>query len=88
MIAALVSAQHEALAGLPPGTLPGPTKGAPLDPLSCKRDESWRVALARILERIDVTGLPEAALQARTTLAAAADRSISRRWPTASCKAT
>jgi len=71
MIAALVSAQHEALAGLPAGTLPGPTKGAPLDPLSCKRDESWRVALARLLERIDVTGLPEAALQARTTLAAA-----------------
>ena len=34
MIAALVSAQHEALAGLPPGTLPGPTKGAPLDPVS------------------------------------------------------
>ena len=32
MIAALVAAQHEALAGLPPGTLPGPTKGAPLDP--------------------------------------------------------
>jgi FdhE protein len=71
MIAALVAAQHEALAGLPTGTLPGATKGAPLDPLTCKRDESWRVALARILERIDVTGLPEAALQARTALAAA-----------------
>jgi len=71
MLAALVAAQHEALDGLPPGTLPGPTKGAPLDPASLKRDESWRVALARILERIDVTGLPEAALKARTALAAA-----------------
>jgi FdhE protein len=71
MLAALVAAQHEALDGLPPGTLPGPTKGAPLDPATCQRDESWRVALARILERIDVTGLPEAAVQARTALAAA-----------------
>jgi FdhE protein len=71
MLAALVAAQHEALDDLPAGTLPGPTKGAPLDPASLKRDESWRVALARILERIDVTGLPEAALQARATLAAA-----------------
>lgn len=72
MIAALVAAQHEALAGLPPGTLPGPTKGAPLDPATCRRDASWRAALARILERIDVGSLPEGALQARTALAAAA----------------
>ena len=72
MIAALVAAQHEALAGLPPGTLPGPTPRARRSiPATCKRDESWRVALARILERIDVAGLPEAALQARTALAAA-----------------
>jgi FdhE protein len=71
MLAALVGAQHEALRDLPPGTLPHPTTGAPLDPTTCKRDESWRVALARILERIDVTGLPEAAVQARTALAAA-----------------
>ncbi|SEP42458.1 FdhE protein [Rhodospirillales bacterium URHD0017] len=71
MLAALVAAQHEALGDLPPGTLPGPTKGAPLDPVSLERDDSWRVALARILERIDVTGLPEAALKARTTLATA-----------------
>ena len=71
MIAVLVAAQHAALSGLPPGTLPGATKGAPLDPATCRRDESWRVALARILDRTDVTGLPEAALQARTALAAA-----------------
>src|SRR4029078_10504553 len=51
MLAALGAGQHDALAGLPPRTLPGPTKGAPLDPASLKRDESWRVALVRILER-------------------------------------
>jgi len=71
MIAALVAAQHAALAGLPAGTLPGRMKGAPLDPLTLKRDETWRVALARILERIDVAALPEPAQQARATLAAA-----------------
>lgn len=71
MIAALVAAQHEALGGLPPGTLPGPAQGAPLDPVTCKRDETWRVALARILERIDIAALPEPALAARAALAAA-----------------
>lgn len=71
MIAALVAAQHAALPGLPAGTLPGPTKGAPLDPLTLKRDDTWRVALTRILERIDVAALPEPAQQARATLAAA-----------------
>lgn len=71
MIAALVAAQHQALAGLPIGTLPGVTTGAPLDPATLKRDETWRVALARILERIDVAGLPEPAQQARAALAAA-----------------
>lgn len=71
MIATLVAAQHEALAGLPVGTLPGSTKGAPLDPVTLKRDTTWRVALARILERIDVAGLPEPAQEARAALAAA-----------------
>jgi len=70
MIAALVAAQHAALAGLPAGTLPGRTAGAPLDPVTLKRDETWRVALARILERIDVAALPEPAQQARAALAA------------------
>ena len=67
MIAALVAAQHAALAGLPPGSLPGPAQiakarlvhQAPLDPATWPRDESWRVALARILETIDDTVLPE-----------------------------
>lgn len=71
MIAALVAAQHAALSGLPAGTLPGPTKGAPLDPSTLKRDDTWRVALTRILERIEVAALPEAAQQARATLVAA-----------------
>ena len=61
VIAALVAAQQEALAGLPPGALPGPSEiakaklvhRAPLDPATWRRDESWRVALARILEKID-----------------------------------
>ena len=68
MIAALVAAQHEALSGLPSGTLPGGTRGAPLDPASFKRDQSWRVALQRILEGIDVAALPEPAQQARAAL--------------------
>jgi FdhE protein len=80
MIAALVVAQHEALAGLPPGALPGPAeiakaklaKRAPIDPTTWRRDESWRVALARILERIEPGSLPQAAQDARTALAAAA----------------
>ncbi len=68
MIAALVAAQHEALTGLPAGTLPGRRKGAPLDPATFERDQSWRAALARILERIDLANLPDAALQARAAL--------------------
>lgn len=71
MIAALVAAQHEAVSGLPTGTLPGRTAGPPLDPATCRRDRSWRVALARILERIDVAALPEPALAARQVLAEA-----------------
>ena len=80
VIAALVAAQHEALAGLPPGALPGPAEiakaklvqRAPLDPATWRRDESWRVALARILEKIDAGVLPEAAREAREALATAA----------------
>jgi len=79
MIAALVAAQHEALAGLPPGSLPGPAeiakarlaKRAPLDPATWRRDESWRVALARILDRIDGSVLPGPAQEARRILAEA-----------------
>ena len=79
MIAALVAAQQAALAGLPPGALPGASEiakaklahRAPLDPATWRRDESWRVALARILEKIDASVLPEAAQQARAGLAAA-----------------
>ncbi len=79
VIAALVAAQQEALAGLPPGALPGPSAiakaklahRAPLDPSTWRRDESWRVALARILEKIDAGVLPEAAQEARKALAAA-----------------
>ena len=76
LIAALVAAQHEALAGLPPGSLPGPAeiakaklaKRAPLDPLTWPRDESWRVALSRILEKLDDSVLPEPAREACAAL--------------------
>ena len=79
MIGALAAAQHAALSGLPPGCLPGAAeiakarlaKRAPLDPSTCRRDESWRVALARILEKIDARALPEPAQQARNLLAKA-----------------
>jgi FdhE protein len=79
MVAALVAAQQEALLGLPPGALPGPSAiakaklahRAPLDPSTWRRDESWRVALARVLEKIDAGVLPEAAQEARKALAAA-----------------
>ena len=76
LIAALVAAQHKALAGLPPGSLPGPAEidkaklvqRAPLDPSTWPRDESWRVALSRILEAIDGDVLPEPARDARAAL--------------------
>jgi FdhE protein len=79
MIAALAAAQHEALSGLPPGSLPGAAeiakarlvKRAPLDPATWRRDESWRTALARILDRIDASVLPEPALRACQALAGA-----------------
>jgi FdhE protein len=79
MVAALVAAQQEALLGLPPGAMPGLSEiakaklahRAPLDPSTWRRDESWRVALARILEKIDAGVLPEAAQEARKALATA-----------------
>lgn len=79
LVAGLVTAQHEALSGLPPGSLPGAAeiakaklvKRAPLDPAIWSRDESWRVALARILERIDPEVLPDSARAARDALVAA-----------------
>jgi FdhE protein len=80
MIAGLATAQNAALEGLPPGALPGSAeiakarlaKRAPLDPASWRRDDSWRSALARILETIDQKVLPEPALKARTALGSAA----------------
>ncbi len=76
LIAALVTAQHQALSGLPPGSLPGAAEigkarlvqRSPLAPSIRPRDESWRVALSRILESIDGTVLPEAARAAREAL--------------------
>ena len=84
MIAALVAAQHEALPGLPPGGLPGPAeiakarlaKRAPLDPATWRRDESWRVALALILDKVDHRLLPQPAEQARQALATAAEADL------------
>lgn len=76
LIADLVTAQHEALSGLPPGSLPGASEiakarlaqRAPLDPSTWRRDGSWRVALTRILEAVDVGILPPPARDARATL--------------------
>ena len=76
LIGAVVAAQHAALDGLPPGSLPGPMQlataklvhRAPLDPATWQRDESWRVALSRILDRIDESLLPAPALAARAAL--------------------
>lgn len=84
MIGAMAAAQHEALSGLPPGSLPGAAeiakarlaKRAPLDPSIWGRDESWRVALARILDRIDRTVLPESAQQACQALSTADDAAL------------
>ncbi len=79
LMGAVVAAQHESLDGLPPGSLPGPMQlataklvhQAPLDPATWKRDESWRVALSRILEKVDCSLLPQPAQAARATLLAA-----------------
>jgi FdhE protein len=79
MIAALMAAQHEALSGLPPGSLPGKAEiakaklvaRAPLDPSVWPRDASWRAALSRILATIDEAVLPDPALAARAVLLSA-----------------
>jgi len=71
LIATLIEAQHAALAGLPAGSLPAHGEGPPLDPTTCQRDGTWRVALARILERLDAASLPEAARAAQAALAEA-----------------
>jgi FdhE protein len=84
MIAALASAQQAALAGLPPGTLPGGHEilkarrvgQAPLDPAIWQRDASWRAALAHILETIDRSVLPEPAQRARAALAEASEEEL------------
>jgi FdhE protein len=69
MIATLVTAQHTALADLPPGALPGQAqiakarlaRQAPLSTAAWVRDQSWRAALARILAAVDKSVLPEPA---------------------------
>jgi FdhE protein len=79
LMASLVSAQHTALADLPPGRLPGAGEiagagragHAPLDPTMWKRDASWQAALTSILERADRSMLPAAGQAARDALAAA-----------------
>lgn len=84
VIAALVTAQQEALAGLPPGSMPGAAEigkarlvqRAPLDPAVWSRDGSWRVALARILETIDLEVLPDSARAAREALMQAGQTSL------------
>jgi FdhE protein len=84
LVAALVTAQHEALAGLPPGSMPGAAEigkarlvqRAPLDPAVWSRGESWRVALSRILEMIDLEVLPDSARAAREALMQAGEASL------------
>ncbi len=84
MVGGLVAAQHRALPGLPPGSLPGPSdiakarlaKRAPLDPAAWRRDDSWRVALASLLAGVDADLLPEPARQARRGLARAARQDL------------
>ena len=84
LIASVCSAQHAALAGLPPGSLPGPTqlakarlaRQAPLDPASFPRDPSWRAALERILAEVDDKLLPEPARLARSSLKAAGEAEL------------
>ena len=73
-IAAIVEAQHAALSGLPPGTLPAQAagEGVPLDPGTLERDDTWRVALARIVGAVDRAVLPAPAEEARAWLAGAA----------------
>ncbi len=77
-IAAIVAAQHAALDNLPPGTLPAQAllqakfgNAAPLDPAHLSRDDTWRVALGRIVASVDRAVLPAPAEEARAWLATA-----------------
>ncbi len=84
LIATVVSAQHAALSGLPPGSLPGPAqiakarlaRQAPLDPASLPRDPSWRAALSRILAEVDDKLLPEPARAAQAALDTASNADL------------
>jgi FdhE protein len=84
LIASIVATQHAALAGLPPGSLPGSqqiakarlAKQAPLDPVSIARDSSWRAALSRILAEVDDKLLLEPARAARAALQAASEAEL------------
>jgi FdhE protein len=79
MISAVAVAQHQALASLPAGRLPGSAeiaaakaaKRAPLDPEQWPTDESWRSALSAILVKVDPAALPAQAREAAAALAAA-----------------
>ena len=78
-IAVIVAAQHGALRGLPPGTLPAQgadDEGPPLDPARLKRDATWRAALSSIVDAIDRSALPAPAEEARAWLAAAAPEAL------------
>jgi FdhE protein len=68
LVAALVDAQNAALDKLPAGSLPKLSGKAPLDPVTFKRDATWREALKRLLETIDSAALPDAAQEARNGL--------------------
>jgi len=84
LIASVCLAQHAALAGLPPGSLPGPAqiakarlaRQAPLDPGSLRRDSSWRVALERILAEVDGKLLPTPGQAARAALQSAGEAEL------------
>jgi FdhE protein len=84
LIGSVVVAQHAALTGLPPGSLPGAqqiakarlAKQAPLDPASFARDASWRAALSGILAEVDDKFLPEPARTARAALQAASEAEL------------
>ena len=84
MIAALASAQHEALATLPMGRLPGRAQvadakaagRAPLDPEHWPRDESWRAALDAVLAKLEPAAIPPQAQDAASALAATSSAKV------------
>ena len=88
MIAALVAAQHEALAGLPPGRCPVPTPRArrSIPPVQARRELARGAGAHPRAHRRHrpARARPAGPHGARRGLGPA----ISRRWPTASCKAT